>query len=79
QANGTPRARNDSTYWTDRTLQTLVMQDYKAFAPDVQHAWKTFEQQTSKQQYKMEKSYQRLYASHPKEAQRLLQKFEDKT
>ncbi|MDI5829515.1 hypothetical protein MJN51_33865, partial [Salmonella enterica subsp. enterica serovar Kentucky] len=22
-------------------MQTLVMQDYNAFAPDVQHAWKT--------------------------------------
>ncbi|TQS66297.1 dipeptidase, partial [Salmonella enterica subsp. enterica serovar Typhimurium] len=76
---GTDRASNDSTYWTFRTLQTLVMQDYNAFAPDVQHAWKTFEQQTAKQQYKMEQSYLRLYASHPKEAQRLLQNFEDKT
>ncbi|VEA07873.1 peptidase family C69 [Salmonella enterica subsp. enterica serovar Sanjuan] len=40
---------------------------------------KTFEQQTAKQQYKMEQSYLKLYASHPKEAQRLLQNFEDKT
>ncbi len=37
---GTDRASNDSTYWTFRTLQTLVMQDYNAFAPDVQHAGK---------------------------------------
>ncbi|MDI8083659.1 hypothetical protein MJN69_27320, partial [Salmonella enterica subsp. enterica serovar Kentucky] len=44
-----------------RTLQTLVMQDYNAFAPDVQHAWKTFEQQTAKQQYKMEQSYLKQY------------------
>lgn len=76
---GTDRTSSDSTYWTFRTLQTLVMQDYNAFAPDVQRAWKTFEQQTTKQQHTMEQAYLRLYTSHPKEAQRLLQRFEDKT
>ncbi|MGL5798978.1 MAG: C69 family dipeptidase, partial [Plesiomonas sp.] len=62
-----------------RKLQTLVMQNYNAYASDVQRAYKAFEEQTAVQQQNMEKEYLKLYKTKPAEAQQLLQKFEDKT
>ncbi len=62
---GTVGRQRLTTYWTFRTLQTLVMQDYNAFAPDI--ATRTgFEQQTAKQRTRWSRGYLRLYASHPK-------------
>ncbi|MBJ3817039.1 C69 family dipeptidase [Shimwellia pseudoproteus] len=76
---GTDSASGDSVNWTFRTLQTLVMQDYKDYAPDVQKAYQDFEQQTAKGQKSMEQQYLALYKSQPQQAQKLLQDFEDKT
>ncbi|HFZ8992974.1 TPA: C69 family dipeptidase [Citrobacter freundii] len=78
-AKGTSQASEDSVNWTFRTLQTLVMQNYSAYAPDVQKAYARFEQQTARQQQTMEKEYLQLYKSQPQKAQQLLQNFEDKT
>lgn len=75
---GTDQASNDSVNWKYRKLQTLVMQNYPAYAPDVQRAYKLFEQQTAERQQVMEQQYMKLYQSQPKKAQQLLQRFEDK-
>lgn len=40
---GSDQASDDSVYWKFRKLQTLVMQDYNAYAPDVQRAYLVFE------------------------------------
>lgn len=76
---GSDQASDDSVNWKFRTLQTLVMQDYNAYAPDVQRAYHQFEQQTAQRQQSMEQAYLTLYKSQPKKAQQLLQQFEDQT
>ncbi|EAA5550597.1 C69 family dipeptidase [Salmonella enterica subsp. enterica] len=76
---GTDQASDDSVNWKFRKLQTLVMQNYNAYAPDVQRAYLAFEQQTDKRQKIMERNYLKLYKSEPKKAQDLLQDFENKT
>ncbi|OKB66838.1 peptidase C69 [Serratia marcescens] len=76
---GTDRASGDSVNWKYRKLQTLVMQNYNAYAPDVQRAYHAFEQQTAQRQHTMEQTYLKLYQSQPKQAQALLQQFEDQT
>lgn len=78
-AKGTDEASDDSVSWTYRTLQTLAMQNYSAYAPDIQNAYAKFEQQTALQQEKMEKEYLKIYQHEPHKAQQLLQNFEDKT
>lgn len=75
---GTDKASPDSVNWKYRTLQTLVMQDYNAYAPDVQKAYAAFEKHTAQQQREMENQYITLYKTQPQKAQRLLQDFEDK-
>ncbi len=59
---------------TFRTLQTLVMQDYNAFAPDVQHARKHLNSKQLSSSIHTE-LFEIICVVHPKEAQRLLQKF----
>lgn len=76
---GSDQASDDSVNWKFRKLQTLVMQDYNAYAPDVQRAYLAFEKQTAEKQKTMEQEYLKLYKSEPKKAQELLQTFEDKT
>ncbi len=76
---GSDQADGESVNWKFRTLQTLVMQDYNTYAPDVQRAYLAFEQQTSLHQRIMENEYLKLYKSQPQEAQQLLQNFENKT
>ena len=76
---GTDAASSDSVNWKYRTLQTLVMQDYNSYAPDVQKAYLDFEQQTAKGQQVMEQQYLAIYKKQPQQAQKLLQDFEDKT
>ncbi|KAB7678234.1 C69 family dipeptidase [Plesiomonas shigelloides] len=76
---GSDQADNESVNWKYRKLQTLVMQNYNAYAPDVQRAYKAFEEQTAVQQAAMEQEYLKLYKTEPAKAQQVLQKFEDKT
>lgn len=76
---GTDQASDDSVNWKFRKLQTLVMQDYNAYAPDVQRAYQAFEQQTAERQKTMEKEYLKLYKTEPEKARTLLQNFEDNT
>ncbi|EJC7272790.1 C69 family dipeptidase, partial [Salmonella enterica] len=76
---GADQASDDSVNWKFRKLQTLVMQDYNAYAPDVQRAYLVFEKQIAGKQKTMEQEYLKLYKSEPKKAQELLQTFEDKT
>ncbi|HCT3747790.1 TPA: C69 family dipeptidase [Klebsiella aerogenes] len=76
---GTDHASDDSVNWKYRKLQTLVMQNYNEYAPDVQRAYHAFEEQTAVRQHEMEQDYLKLYKTQPKQAQALLQGFEDKT
>ncbi|MDW5500488.1 C69 family dipeptidase [Pseudomonas lundensis] len=76
---GTDKASDDSVSWQYRKLQTLVMQNYNAYAPEVEKAYAEFEKNTAAQQVSMEKEYLKLYSSQPKQAQKVLQKFEDNT
>ncbi len=76
---GSDQASDDSVAWKFRKLQTLVMQDYNTYAPDVQRAYHQFEQQTAQRQQTMEQQYLKLYKTQPKQAQQLLQHFEDQT
>ncbi|EAM2686875.1 C69 family dipeptidase [Salmonella enterica subsp. enterica serovar Sandiego] len=76
---GSDQASDDSVNWKFRKLQTLVMQDYNAYAPDVQRAYLAFEKQIAEKQKTMEQEYLKLYNSEPKKAQELLQTFEDNT
>ncbi|MEG0866531.1 MAG: C69 family dipeptidase [Hafnia sp.] len=75
---GTDNASQDSVSWKYRTLQTLVMQNYNAYAPEVEKAYAEFEKNTATQQASMEKEYLKLYQAHPQQAQKVLQNFEDK-
>ncbi|OFS08588.1 C69 family dipeptidase [Hafnia sp. HMSC23F03] len=75
---GTDNASQDSVSWKYRTLQTLVMQNYNAYAPEVEKAYAEFEKNTATQQASMEKEYLKLYQAHPQQAQKVLQSFEDK-
>lgn len=75
---GTDNASQDSVSWKYRTLQTLVMQNYNAYAPEVEKAYAEFEKNTATQQASMEKEYLKLYQTHPQQAQKVLQNFEDK-
>lgn len=75
---GTDNASQDSVSWKYRTLQTLVMQNYSAYAPEVEKAYAEFEKNTATQQASMEKEYLKLYQAHPQQAQKVLQSFEDK-
>ncbi|BDH47290.1 peptidase [Salmonella enterica subsp. enterica serovar Choleraesuis] len=76
---GTDQASADSVNWKFRTLQTLVMQNYKAYAPEVQLAYASFEQQTAEKQQSMEQEYLKIYKSQPQKAQQLIQDFENQT
>lgn len=76
---GTGNASPDSVPWQYRVLQTLVMQDYNAYAPDVQRAYQAFQQQTATRQHAMEQAYLKAYKTEPKKATQIIQKFEDKT
>lgn len=76
---GSDQADNESVNWKYRKLQTLVMQNYNVYAPDVQRAYKAFEEQTAVQQAAMDQEYLKLYKTEPAKAQQVLQKFEDKT
>jgi dipeptidase len=54
------------------------MQNYNAYAPEVEKAYAEFEKNTATQQASMEKEYLKLYQAHPQQAQKVLQNFEDK-
>ncbi|NLS52166.1 C69 family dipeptidase [Hafnia alvei] len=75
---GTDKFSDDSVSWKYRQLQTLVMQNYNAYAPEVEKAYAQFEKNTAVQQTAMEKEYLKLYQSQPQQAQKVLQTFEDK-
>lgn len=75
---GTNKFSDDSVSWKYRQLQTLVMQNYNAYAPEVEKAYAEFEKNTAVQQTAMEKEYLKLYQSQPQQAQKVLQTFEDK-
>lgn len=75
---GTDKFSDDSVSWKYRQLQTLVMQNYNAYAPEVEKAYAEFEKNTAVQQTAMEKEYLKLYQSQPQQAQKVLQTFEDK-
>ncbi|HIF9405592.1 C69 family dipeptidase [Photobacterium damselae subsp. damselae] len=76
---GTDQADDQSANWKFRKLQTLAMMDWNNFAPIVQKAYQNFEQQTAQKQKEMEKQYLAIYKSEPKQAQALINNFEQQT
>ncbi|HIF9420968.1 TPA: C69 family dipeptidase [Photobacterium damselae] len=76
---GTDQADDQSANWKFRKLQTLAMMDWNDFAPIVQKAYQNFEQQTAQKQKEMEKQYLAIYKSEPKQAQALINNFEQQT
>ena len=75
---GTDQASDDSVNWTYRKLQTLVMQNYKEYAPIVIKTYADFEAETAKKQVEMEKQYLAVYQQYPEQAKAILQDFENK-
>ena len=65
-----------SVYWAYRKLQTLVMTDYPAYAPQVKSAYADFEDKLAKKQQDMESKYLSLYKTDKQKADDLLQKFQ---
>lgn len=72
---GTNQADDISIYWTYRKLQSLVMVNYKKFAPIVKSAYKEFEDNLALNQEKMEQQYLLLFKTDPNKAQKLLDDF----
>lgn len=76
---GTDQADSHSIAWKLRKVQTLAMTDWNAFSPIVQKAYRQFENQTANEQQKMEQKYLSIYRKEPKQAQMLIDQFEQKT
>ncbi|EAR55754.1 putative secreted peptidase [Photobacterium sp. SKA34] len=76
---GTDKADNLSANWQFRKLQTIAMTNWSEFSPIVQKAYQQFEQQTAVKQKELEKQYLAIYKKQPKQAQALINQFEQKT
>lgn len=76
---GTNHADSHSINWKFRKLQTLAMTNWHDFAPIVQTAYHQFELQTATKQQQMEQAYLAIYQHNPKQAQKLIDQFEQKT
>ncbi len=76
---GTDKADNLSANWQFRKLQTIAMTNWSEFSPIVQKAYQQFEQQTAVKQQELEKQYLAIYKKQPKQAQALINQFEQKT
>ena len=75
----TDKADNISAYWKFRRLQMLVMQNFPRYAPTVQQSYALLSQQIADNQKEFEAEYVKLYAKHPKKAQKLLDDFTKNT
>ena len=72
---GSDKADSKSAYWKYRKLQTLVMTDYPKLAPIVQDKYAQFEDEVAKRQAAFEQDYLKVYKKNPKEAHKMLTKW----
>jgi dipeptidase len=76
---GTDQADNDSAWWKFRKLQTLVMQNFPKYSPQVKDAYAKLADDIRAQQAKFEPEYIKVYAKNPKRAQKMLDDFTNHT
>ncbi|BEV73270.1 MULTISPECIES: C69 family dipeptidase [unclassified Paludibacterium] len=75
----TDHADSKSAWWKLHKLQTLAMQNFPKYGPMVESAFAKLNTSIQQQQVAFEKEYVKAYAKSPKQAQKLLDAFTDKT